>query len=251
MPSPRFIASSKQNLCERARYGPGFPGDRRSIIRAILHHQGRRNRHGTGDRAQHRRRPRRHSGRENCEGGGALFTVSLPAATEAKSQVAEQRHLPTLSEADSKKRERSGGVSREMGLRSNMRRGERSAKLVPVRSFSPNKGGMPPEQKIDPPQALARSTSNGCWTGACDGAAVASSMTIPPCSRRWIVFIKRMAFHVEFSSPTSLSFYGIGQSPCRGSDPRCLDAGHEWVGSAGGSPEKFAGDAHHLHQRAG
>jgi hypothetical protein len=25
-PSPRFIASSKQNLCERARCGPGLPG---------------------------------------------------------------------------------------------------------------------------------------------------------------------------------------------------------------------------------
>jgi len=26
MPSPRFIASPKQNLCERARCGPGLPG---------------------------------------------------------------------------------------------------------------------------------------------------------------------------------------------------------------------------------
>ncbi len=67
---------------ERARYRSRISGrDRRSVIRAILLHQDRRNRHGPRDRAQHYRSARRHPLRRKLPGGrGALHRFPAPSA---------------------------------------------------------------------------------------------------------------------------------------------------------------------------
>jgi histidine kinase/DNA gyrase B/HSP90-like ATPase len=89
MPSPRFIASSKQNLCERARCGPGLPG---AIVDQLFEPFFTTKAEGTGmGLAIARSIVEAHGGTlagENCEDGGALFTISLPGATEAKLQAA-------------------------------------------------------------------------------------------------------------------------------------------------------------------
>jgi signal transduction histidine kinase len=88
-PSPRFIASSKQNLCERARCGPGLPG---AIVDQLFEPFFTTKAEGTGmGLAIARSIVEAHGGTlagENCEDGGALFTISLPGATEAKLQAA-------------------------------------------------------------------------------------------------------------------------------------------------------------------
>jgi len=89
MPSPRFIASSKQNLCERARCGPGLPG---AIVDQLFEPFFTTKAEGTGmglaiARSIVEARGGTLAG-ENCEDGGALFTISLPGATEATLQAA-------------------------------------------------------------------------------------------------------------------------------------------------------------------
>ena len=174
---------------------------------------------------------------KNCDDGGAIFT-RLPAGSDG-GEVAGR--LITGICAVGQMRSSRTGVSKG---------GTKVPCAFPT-SLSENGVAacsiiMP--TAVHPPKAFADADPKVCAFEKTSICLLDDDLSMLKALDR---LLKSEGFKVEkFSHPADF-LSKIEQAPCRRGNPRRLDAGHERPGSAGGSPERFAGNAHHFYQRTG